>query len=166
MQFFECEEMCVSGHCISLLKYSGMEFLRNSWVCLLFLRNVKPQSEKGILAATPLTSMALHQRKAYVRMESCSWYVLRAQTEEWEERNTFILPKGRILCENVGYYSKELWVAVIVLRDTFWLHYPKYKSVQEKQLPDCQAQEKSIGRVGFFVVVLGFFKDEKLCLCG
>lgn len=108
----------------------GMEFLRNSRVYLIFLRNVKPESERCILAVTQLKSMALYQCKMYVRIESCSWYVLCAQTEEWEEGNTFILPKGRIPCENVGYYCKELRVAVIVLRDTFWLHYPKYERVQ------------------------------------
>lgn len=144
----------------------GTEFLRNSWVYLIFLRNVKPESKRCILALTQLISIALSRCKMYVRIESRSWYVLCAQTEEWEERNTFILPTGRILCENVGYYCKELRVAVIILRDTFWLHYPKYERVQESEFPNCQAQEKSFSRVGFLLLFWIFLKMKNYVWVG
>lgn len=90
--------ICVSGHCISLPAWNFRGIAKFT------------ELEGCVLAVAQLISMALYQCKIYVRMESCSWYVLWAQTEEWEERNTYYWR---------AKYSVKMWS--ITVRSYRWL---------------------------------------------
>lgn len=92
--------------------------------------------------------------RTFVRIESCSWYILCAWIEEWEERNTFILAKGRICCENVVFYSKEPpQVVVIILWNTLELHYLKHERLNERHFSNSYAQKWILAVLWLFCFV-------------